>query len=469
MPVRMSSAHTAFENVPSAGAARPDARLALLDQAFCAGHRVAGQKEVMQVGWLYQHAIDLDAVERFHHNLAHGLLGRRIERSPLPFARYRWVADPRPLDIDIATCARPRAELGDWFDERAQLPIDPESGPAWRLSILPLTDGSTGITFVISHYVLDGIGSVIAIAEAIMGVQRDVGYPPPRSRTRLRAVLQDAGETVRAAPDVARAIVAAARNARRARHDIVRSRAPRPIAPSGGDWDDPVAVPGLWIHIDMAAWDARAKALGGTDGTLGAALTAKLAERMGRRNGDDGTVVMQLLMSDRTEGDTRAVAVAFPRVRIDPTGVTSDLQDARAAIKQALKAHQETPDEASQVAPLAPFTPKRTWKRVMDRAIEDPDHPVVFSNLGDVGDIVTCLDGTRCEYGYARGTSQHLTRRWLERTGGKLQLLYFRMPGLGKVSISLLAYQLGAENTKSALRELVVRTLAEFDLAGEID
>ena len=39
----------------------------------------------------------------------------------------------------------------------------------------------------------------------------------------------------------------------------------------------------------------------------------------------------------------------------------------------------------------------------------------------------------------------------------------------GKIFINVLAYQPGAENTKPALRELAARTLAEFDLTGEID
>ena len=42
-------------------------------------------------------------------------------------------------------------------------------------------------------------------------------------------------------------------------------------------------------------------------------------------------------------------------------------------------------------------------------------------------------------------------------------------PVRGKIFIHVLAYQPGAENTKSALRELAARTLAEFDLTGHIE
>ena len=125
-------------------------------------------------------------------------------------------------------------------------------------------------------------------------------------------------------------------------------------------------------------------------------------------------------MSDRTEGDTRANAMSFARVSVDPTRVTTDLRDARAAIKQALRTLRETPDESLQFLWLAPFTPKRAWKRMDDAVLADPDRPVFCSNLGDFGSVVCRLDGTDAEYAMARVTAQHETRQWLERTGGQM-------------------------------------------------
>ena len=446
--------------------------MALMDQGFYAGQRAAGQKEVMQVVWLYEHGIDFDGLKRVHRNLGYGLLGRRIERSPLTFARHRWVLDRGPSDIDIAEYARPRAELSDWADERSQLPTDPERGPGWHLGVLPLTDGSTAVTLVASHYLLDGLGLIVALAEAMMGKTRDLGYPLPRSRTRLRAVVQDARQTARDVPAAARALVAAAklaRNQARRRHDTARPAASRPVIPRGDEGDAPVVIPGITIGVDLDHWDARANALGGTSNTLAAGLTAKFAEHLGRRRDDDDAVTVQLVMSERTEGDPRAIAVSIARVSVDPTRVTTDLRTARADIKQAMKTRRETPDESLQLASLIPFTPKRTWKRGVEAALTDPDLPSVYSNLGDVGSIVSRVDGTHCDYAYARGTRQHVTREWLERTGGQMQLLSFRLPVRGKIFIHVLAYQPGAENTKPALRELAARALAEFDLTGEID
>lgn len=455
-----------FSGRASNGAARPDNRLALVDQGFFAGHRAAGQKEVTQCVWVYEHAVDFDALRRVHHNLGYGLMGRRIERSPLPFARHRWVLDRWPLDIDIAECARPRAELSDWADERSQLPIDAEWGPAWYLGVLPLTDGSTAVSLVASHYVIDGLGFVVAVADALLGNTRDLGYPPPRSRTRLRAVLEDARQTARDAPQAARALVEAAKLVRR-RRDIARSPASRSVAFRGGDDDDALVVPGITIYVGLEDWDARAKALGGTSNTLVAGLAAKLAERMGRRRGSDGAVTLQLPISDRAEDDTRAVALSLARVSVDPTRVTTDLHDVRVAIKQALKTVRETQDESLQLLWLTPLTPKPALKRLVDAGFTDPDLPVIVSNLGDLGSLVNRVDGTAAEYLSGRGMRQHVTRRWLERIGGEMYLLSLRIGG--KIAITVRAYQPGAENTKPALRELAARTLAEFDLTGEID
>ncbi len=470
MPGRIRRARESLRRRASNGDARPDNRLALADQALLAEHHAADMTVVIQVVWVYGHAIDFDGLRRFHHNLGYGLLGRRIERPALAFARNRWVLDRGPSDIDIAECARPRAELSDWVDERSQLPIDAEWGPGWHLGVLPLTDGSTAVSLVLSHHLIDGLGLALVIIDAALGNTRDLGYPPPRSRTRLRAVVQDARQTAQDAPEVARALVTAAKLARkqaRRRRDVARSPASRPVPIRGGDGDDVVVVPAITIYIDLDDWDARAKALGGTSNTLAAGFAAKLAERIGRRRAGDGAVTLQLPVSDRTEGDTRAMALSYARVSVDPTRVTTDLRDIRAAIKQALRTLRETPDESSQLLWLASFTPKRALKRMVDAMPADPDLPVFCSYLGDLSSVISRPDGTDAEIAMARGTGQHETRQWLERIGGRMIVLSGRISG--KIFISVGAYEPGAKNTKAALCELAARTLAEFDLTGEID
>jgi len=451
--------------------AKPDNRLALTDQAFFAGHRAAGLNEVMQVAWIYERPVDMDQLGLFHRNLGKGLLGRRIDRSPLPFGRYRWVADARPSQLDIAERARPRAELADWLDERSQLPIDPESGPGWRLSVVPFTDGTSAVTLVISHYVVDGIGAVVAVALASMGETLHLGYPPPRSRSTVRSLAQDAVQAARETPAAARALVVAMANeARRRRNEGERAPqqaagAPAAAADAG---DSPITVPAIWIRIKMDDWNARAEVLGGTTGTLAVALTAKLDRYMGRQHGGADDVKMLLLVNDRTEGDVRAVAVSFARVSIDPTGVTKDLTGARNSVKHALKALRETPGDPGPVA-MTPFTPKRLWRSVIENALDDPDQPAVCSNLGDTGPAVIRPDGAPSDSAFARGASQHLTRQWFERMGSQLQLYFGTSVEINAIGIHIRAYQPGSVTSKAALSDLAARTLDEFGLTGEID
>ena len=154
-----------------------DNRLAYVDQAsFLAMRAVHGA--LIQVIWIYDRAVDVDGLRRFQRNLGCGLLGRRIERSPLPFARDRWVKAAASEDIDIAATPRRRADVSAWADERARLPIDPEWGPGWHLGVLPLEDGGTAVSLVASHTIVDAVGLGQAIADAAEGRTRDLGYPP---------------------------------------------------------------------------------------------------------------------------------------------------------------------------------------------------------------------------------------------------------------------------------------------------
>ncbi|PND54891.1 hypothetical protein CRM90_25450 [Mycobacterium sp. ENV421] len=451
--------------------ARPDNRLVLMDQAFYAGHHAAGQREVMQVGWLYHHPVDLEALERFRDKLSQGMMGRLIERSPLPFGRWRWVSDPKPAELDVATVPRPRDELGDWFDERTQLPIDPESGPGWRISVTPLSDGSTAISLVLSHYVIDGIGAAVAVTQALLGIPVDLGYPPPRSRSRLQALFQDVRETARDAPEVGRAVLAGAKEARRRQQDVVHSQAQAslPAATPTSGADDIVIVPNIWIRLRLDDWNARAEALGGTASALAAAFTARLDRHMGRRHGDADDVRMLLTVNTRTMDDSRAVAVSFVRVGIDPTDAASDLTAARTAIKQALKDAKDTPDESAELVALTPFTPKRAWKHLMDYAVSDPEQPAVCSNLGDTGPAASHPDGTLCDGMFARGASQNVTRGWLERTGSQLHVFVGTSMEMNQVGVCVRGYQPGTVTSRAELRELAERTLTEFALSGEID
>lgn len=452
----------------AAAAVRADNRLSFTDQLLFLGQRATGQELAMQAVWVYEHPVDFDGLRRFHRNFGYGLFGRRIERSPVPFGRHRWVsALGPPSGIDIAESARPRTELSDWVDERAQLPIDPERGPCWHIGVLPMTDGSTAVSLVMSHCLSDGLGALQTIVDAVKGTRRDLGYPAPRSRNRLHAVVSDLRQTAQDLPEVARTLVAAARLGFRRRHEFTRSGASRTTAVCAKGGDHNVVAPALTIYIDLDDWDACANSLGGTSYSLVAGFAAKLAERMGRRRVGDGAVTLHIPISDRGPDDTRANAASLATVTVDPTPVATDLSGARAEIKLALKTLQEAPDETLQLLPLTPFIPKRAVKRGSDVVFGFDDLPVSCSNLGDVDPVVARADGTDAEYVMLRGVDRHVTRQYLERRGGLLTVLAGRI--VGKISITVVAYQPGKENSKPDLRELAAQTLAEFGLTGVIE
>ena len=204
-----------------------------MDQASFLGLRARDRDPLIRWCWIYDHEVDLVALRRFHHNLGQGLLGRRIERSPLPFGRDRWVAWPGMPDIEIAPAARPRSDFRAWAAEQAVVSIDPERGPSWRLAVLPFTEGGAAVVLIVSHTIADGGGAVVAVTDAAKGITHDLGYPPPASRTRFQAVRQDARVLIRGLPEVAKSVLAALRLARKDGTAAVRQKAPAIPAQAG--------------------------------------------------------------------------------------------------------------------------------------------------------------------------------------------------------------------------------------------
>lgn len=450
------------------GAVWAEERLAYVDQAMYLGLRATGQAAAMQCVWIYEHPADLDGIQRFHRTFGNGLWGRGIERSALPFGRHRWVSSPRPpAGVEIATAPRPRTGLGDWLDERAVLPVDPEWGPSWHLGVLPMTDGSTGVCLTMSHCISDGGGAVATILEAITGRVRDLGYPPARSRTRRRAIADDLRQSRQDLPEVARTLVTAGRIARRRLRDRPRTVEPKSRV-TGRQFDDTrhVAVPTVSVFVDVDDWDRRAAALGGNTYSLLAGFCARLAQAMDRRAAD-GRVPLIIPINDRADArDTRANAVQLASVRVDPEVVCRDLSSTRAEIRQTLAVLGDEPEEAEQLLPLIPFMPRKAVRRGAEMAFGFVERPVSCSNMGDVPAEIARCDGTDAEYVLMRGVDQHVTRRVLEQRHGLLTVVSARVAG--RISLAVVGYAAGVSNTKPGLRHLVDRTLAELGLSGVV-
>jgi hypothetical protein len=436
-----------------------------MDQASFLGLRALGYGALVQFSWIYNRPVDVDGLRRFHRYLGYGLLGRRVERSPLPFARDRWVFSRGPEDLEVAETPRPRADLNAWTYERACLPLDPEYGPNWHLGVLPLEDGGTAISLVTSHTVVDGLGILQAITDAANGRIRYLAYPPPGSRTRGRALLQDGRQTFASAPELARALAATVRLARDRRTDVASSIASAPPSPRLAGDDRPVAVPSLTAYVDLAEWDARAKSIGGNSNTLLAGFAGRLGVRMGRISGD-GTVTVSLPISDRSENDTRGNALVFPVVSVDSTHLSSDLGEIRVKFKQAIADLAETSEELLAPLPLTSMTPKWLARRAAGMGLGAADLPIGCSNVGVMDPAVSRPDGSDADYASGRLIEPGINKRTLERIGGQLFLVSGR--DRRKIWFSINAYLAGRANSHGALREAMSRTFAEFDVTAEI-
>src|SRR5271166_554625 len=132
--------------------------LDLYDQTYFSFERATGTTTLLQCVWVYNRAIDIDGLRRFHRHLQQGRLSRRLERSPLPFGRHRWVSPSGQSDLEIVATPCAREEFDAWLSEQANTPLDAEHGPGWHLAVLPFTDGGAGLSFVISHSLIDGGG-----------------------------------------------------------------------------------------------------------------------------------------------------------------------------------------------------------------------------------------------------------------------------------------------------------------------
>jgi hypothetical protein len=437
--------------------------LDLADQALFLGERATGATSVIQCIWVYDRAIDIDGLRRFHHHLQRGRLARRIERSPLPFGRHRWVMGSDSSDIEFTQTPRPREEFDAWLTDQAHTPLDAEHGPGWHLAVVPFTDGGTGVSLVVAHSLIDGVGLAMAVVEATSGVDDAIMWPPAGSRRRWRALRQDARQTARDIPAVGRAMRAAIRMARRHRGDAsAPARAPKHIEFP----DERITLPSATAFIDASEWDARARSLCGTSNALLAGLAADAAQRMGRVTGGDGAVMLSIPVNERTDSDTRANAVTNVDVTVDPTNATTDLRGIRAAIKQALIHHNEVPDERLALLPIVPLVPKRLMRRMVSVATGNAAS-VVSSNLGEVPSAVTRPDGTDADYCTARSVYPGVTRATMHRTGGVLGFISGRVNG--KVGISVLSYQPGRPNSDAELRQVLSSTFAAFSLTATME
>ncbi|OBJ25478.1 hypothetical protein [Mycobacterium sp. 1245801.1] len=430
----------------------------LVDQIHFLGEQATGTSNVLQCVWVYDRTIDVDGVRRFHHHLERGRLARRIERSPVPCGRHRWVTPGRSSGLEIVARARSRAEFDAWLDEQASTPLDCEHGPEWHLAVLPFAEGGAGISLVISHCLTDGVGLCEALADAADGLDDVITWPAAQSRSRWRALREDSRQTMRDIPAISRAITAGTRTLLRSQsRDGSGTPAPDGTQLPFVGTDELVTVPTATVFVDAQEWYGRAQTLRGTGNALLVGLAARLAHRMGRVAAD-GSAVVAIPVNDRVPGDTRANAITGIDITVDPLSAATDLQEIRAATKHALTHRQEVPDERFALLPIVPLVPKWLVKRMIGLAVGNTT--TASSNLGVVNPAANRPDGTDADYFAMKMRYPSMTKATMHHTGGLLSLL----SGIthGRVFVSVVAYQPG--NMTDELQQMISDTLSDFSL-----
>ncbi|MEB4212259.1 hypothetical protein [Mycobacterium sp. 94-17] len=429
------------------------------DQSMFDFGRASGVTTLLQGVWVYNHPIDVNGLRRFYGQLQRGRLSRRVEPSPLPFGRHRWVSANGSAGLEIVPSARPREEFDVWLNEQANISLDPESGPVWHLAMVPFTDGGAGVSLLIPHCVTDALGLFEGLADAALGRDDPIRWPAAASRRPAQALRQDARQTIRDIPAFGRGVATAVRMVRRSRNSAgaATPSPPTPTEPANGT-HEPIALPITTVFVDADEWEARAQSLGGTSNTLLAALAAHLAERRGRVTAD-GMVALRIPVNQRVPGDTRGNATSPADITVDPAPLTTDLRHIRATIKQALINHRQVPHEERDLMSLVPLLPKRFVKMIGGNGAS-----VVSTHMGVINPAATRVDGTDADYFAMRMYYPGMTEAMMHQFRG-LQIVGSGRAN-GQIFVAATAYRPGGTNSNDELRHDLSSALKDFSLTG---
>jgi hypothetical protein len=153
-------------------------------------------------------------------------------------------------------------------------------------------------------------------------------------------------------------------------------------------------------------------------------------------------------------------------VTVDPNTVTTDLGRVRGALKTALTALADTPNELLGPLALVPLTPAFLVRR-LEGMVQQVGNPVGCSNLGVLPPETNRPDGTEADYLTLRMLEPKITTTVLDRMGGLLFVGSGRTDR--RVSVTVGSWVVGGTNTRAALREAFAQALADMGLVGTVE
>ncbi len=265
-------------------------RLTFMDQVAFELHRLTGQNQLMQCLWVYDTEVDVDALQGVCDRIRMLRTNRLIEPSGVPFGRPRWVRDDRStLPVRVGETVLPRTALMAWANTRARTPIDPVTGPAWHIGLQHFSDGTSAVSMVGSHVLFDGMFALNTVRLAIAKTPNASSYRARGERGRIAGWCADLGQALLDVPRTLKALGALAALV------FPRTKSAEPVAPVAApvrpaDAERVVDMPAATVVVDLAEWNARARALGGHSHALLLAFCARLALHQQRRrwSGESG-------------------------------------------------------------------------------------------------------------------------------------------------------------------------------------
>ncbi|WP_052077777.1 hypothetical protein [Rhodococcoides fascians] len=410
-------------------------RLSVIDEIFLRTHRGYGIPIALQGIWRTTETVTRQELGRVHQELAVGQLGRRVGKPRIPGARLRWDISPESLPLEYGTDAVD--DVIAWADTQADVPLDPQYGPGWRLTAAPLTHGGTVVSLVCSHALADARGLIDAAAQAFSGDTRPVPVPHPGSDAR-DAIAMILKVLVRSIAATARLWVS-----KKARAEL-RAFA---TADTGGVAPHRARqMHAVIVDIDAAEWDSAAESVGGSANSLFVSIVAATMSEL-------GSPAVTVDIPFRTgSGDANSIGMATVAVRGSDS--PADIRIAcKAAFGAPVGAPAGYPPEIVQLLP----------HRIAAKLTSTPGRgEVLCSNIGDIPSAVTTLGPHR-----SRGLATRAIHPNPSGAVSTIRMSTYISRMNGNYTLSLVCTDDALVGSSAELASAVQRALATRNLAGK--
>ncbi|WP_238423493.1 hypothetical protein [Gordonia sp. 'Campus'] len=458
-------------------------RLASEDATFWFVTPALGWSVVLQIVWVLEDEVSLEALTAMNAALGRGRLHRMLVPPAVVGARPCWVDAPDSPQLVADTRPVAEADIDAWATaEMSTVPLDAEGARCWRLRAAPTEGGGTVVSLCTLHVVTDGRGMLAAAAEAaaasgvplttptvssmpVAAARRSASgttdpVPSAGWRRRRRADLADAGSQALAV------ITGLVRAASEHRKSAGGEPDPRGVRPPIAERSPAARSTWATATIPAAEWDRVAAEHDGTSNTMFIAVVTGLLRSSG--HAPPPTPIKVGVPVDRREGeeDTRSNAIAGVSVFLTDDPVAGgDLGGIRAACKAAfvrLSEGRRAPH--IHLRPLAWFLPPSVIVKVVSAGNGMPD--AVISNLGEVPPEAMVIGGLPVRKIAFRGMAQGVDPTAEHRFGDGVQSWLVR--SRDQVTFTVLGCDETTFATDAVLADLLDRELAAWGLPHEI-